>query len=169
MTTQHFDRVFRVLKRTGERKARFSSLTCKRCRYERDTLSMFLSETPEIYLRDKWKTLSAKRRVQGIEVCGSLKGRAGVKYLMGLWSVQRGLCAVTGRPMTWGRALREDISREGFGTAVGIDRIDNGVGYVRGNIQLVCSQVNFMRSGLSEDAFLEWCEAVVRGHEPPFC
>ena len=169
LTTANFDRSSRLSKRTGKRKWSFNHHTCKRCRYLRESRAMFLSETPEIYLRDKWNVLSRKRRGQGVEVCGSLKGRAGVKYLMELWSAQRGLCAVTGIPMAWGRVLQGDIKRDGLGTAVGIDRIDNEVGYVRGNLQLVCAQVNFMRSGLSEEAFLEWCEAVVRGQEPPFC
>ena len=169
LTTANFDRSSRVSKRTGERKVYFSTFTCKRCRYKRETQAMFLSETPEIYLREKWGTLSRKRRVQGVEVCGSLKGRAGVKYLMELWSVQRGLCAVTGRPMTWGRVAREDVKSQGYGSAVGIDRIDPKVGYVRGNLQLVCSQVNYMRGGLSEEDFTAWCEAVIRGQEPPFC
>ena len=169
LTTANFDRSSRLSKRTGKRKWYFSTLTCKRCRYLRESRAMFLSETPEIFLREKWGVLSRKRRGQGVEVCASLKGRAGVKYLMELWSVQRGLCAVTGRPMTWGRVLKDDVRSQGYGSAVGIDRIDNEVGYVRGNIQLVCSQVNFMRSGLSEEDFADWCEAVVRGREPPFC
>lgn len=168
LNTANFDGSYKVLKRTNVRKLMFSR-RCKRCRYSEDNVAMSLSPTPEWFLHEKWKALSNRRLKGDIEVCPSLRGRDGSAYLMELWSVQRGLCAVTGRPMTWGRALREDISREGFGTAVGIDRIDNNVGYIRGNIQLVCSQVNFMRSGLSEDAFLEWCEAVVRGQEPPFC
>jgi len=76
---------------------------------------------------------------------------------------------VTGRPMTWGRVLQDDIKRDGLGTAVGIDRNDKNGGDVGGDLQLVCAQVNFMRSGLSEDAFADWCAAVVRGREPPFC
>jgi len=130
---------------------------------------MSLSPTPEWFLHEKWKALSNRRLKENIEVCPSLKGRAGLAYLMELWSEQRGLCAVTGLPMTWGRVKREDIQSQGYGRAVGIDRIDGSVGYVRGNLQLVCSQVNYMRGGISQEDFLAWCESVIRGQEPPFC
>lgn len=167
LDTAHFDRSSRKRK-DGSVYSSFNR-TCKRCRYERDTRVALESDTPELYLRAKWVTLCRKRRLGGVEVCPSLWGKKGLPYLMGLWSTQRGLCAVTGVPMTWGRVSREDVSREGYGRAVGIDRIDNARGYIRGNLQLVCSQVNYMRGGLSEEAFLEWCRSVTRGQEPPFC
>jgi hypothetical protein len=37
----------------------------------------------------------------------------------------------------------------------GIDRIDNGLGYVAGNMQSCCGECNFMRGRMTVDAFLE--------------
>lgn len=164
LNTSNFDR-----ERGGLRKQFYFRRECKRCSYAFKSLKATESSSPEAYLWSKWYALSRRRRSRGIEVCPSLAGREGLSYLMDLWSAQRGLCALTGMPMTWGRVKRGDIKAEGYGRVVGIDRIDSSVGYVRGNLQLVCGQVNYMRGGLSEDDFLEWCAAVVEGRVAPFC
>ena len=168
LNTKNFHSFHRVSKRTGGGKTIFRR-SCKPCQYGLEILSRASSSSPEAYLRRKWDTLHRRRLQADIEVCPSLRGSDGLAYLMELWSAQRGLCAVTGMPMTWGAVKRADVQRQGYGRAVGIDRIDASVGYVRGNLQLVCSQVNYMRGGLSEEDFLAWCESVIRGQEPPFC
>lgn len=168
LNTENFSSVYRVLKRTNVRKRVFRR-SCKPCQYKLVILSRASSSSPEAYLRRKWNTLHRRRLRADIEVCPSLRGSDGLAYLMDLWSAQRGLCAVTGIPMTWGAVRRADVQSQGYGRVVGIDRIDGSVGYVRGNLQLVCSQVNYMRGGLSEDDFLEWCAAVVEGRVAPFC
>lgn len=164
----NFGALYRVSRRTGSRLKTFRH-TCKTCSYDNKKTAMASSSSPELYLYEKWKVLYKRRLKADIEVCPSLIGRKGLSYLMELWSEQRGLCAVTGLPMTWGRVNRKDIQSQGYGRTVGIDRIDASVGYVRGNLQLVCSQVNYMRGGLSQEDFLAWCESVIRGQEPPFC
>ena len=45
--------------------------------------------------------------------------------------------------------------------AVSVDRIDNSLGYVLGNVRLVCSRVNLMMSNLDDAHFTWWCRAVV--------
>ena len=98
----------------------------------------------------------------------SLVGPAGIPFLMKLWEKQRGRCALTGLPMTWQIATREDIANGyGLGRNVSVDRIDNARGYVKGNIRLICSQLNYMRGSLSDNDFILWCELVVRHNGPP--
>jgi hypothetical protein len=79
------------------------------------------------------------------------------EVLYDLWVKQDGKCAVTGLPMT-------HISGQGrVGTNLSIDRIDSTAGYTRDNIRLVCSQVNLMRSSLSDSELVDWCHKVIQG------
>ena len=64
--------------------------------------------------------------------------------LLQLWRDQKGLCALSGLPMTFkqGRLLL---------TSVSVDRIVARKGYVRGNVQLVCAALNALKGSASED------------------
>lgn len=77
-------------------------------------------------------------------------------YLIELFEQQAGLCALTGRAMTWitgkGRVM----------TNISVDRIDSAKGYERGNIQLVCLQANIMKQDLDLAVLVDWCRAVVK-------
>lgn len=75
--------------------------------------------------------------------------------LLKLWDNQRGNCAMTGWPMTMilGRGRCE--------TNASIDRIDSGIGYTHGNVQLVCRCVNVAKSDMSISEFRALCAAVM--------
>lgn len=78
-----------------------------------------------------------------------------VEYLLSLWEVQNGNCALTGWPMSM--LLGNGV----IPTNVSIDRIDSSRGYVVGNVQLVCRAVNIAKSDLSVDQFFALCAAVM--------
>lgn len=44
---------------------------------------------------------------------------------------------------------------------VSIDRIVPELGYVKGNVRLVCSHVNMMRSNLEDEQLIEFCKAII--------
>ena len=46
-------------------------------------------------------------------------------------------------------------------TNCSIDRIDSKVGYIVGNVQLVCRAANVAKSDLGADEFVKLCRAVV--------
>lgn len=73
--------------------------------------------------------------------------------LQNLYESQGGNCALTGLPM-YATTDESDL-------AVSVDRIDNSLGYVLGNVRLVCSRVNLMMSNLDDAHFTWWCRAVV--------
>ena len=124
--------------------------------------------TPERFLSYRWRKLCQVRARRGTYVQKSLVGPAGIAFLMKLWEKQGGRCALTGISMTWRVATREDISNGyGLGRNVSVDRIDNARGYVKGNIRLICSQLNYMRGSLGDSDFILWCELVVRHNGPP--
>jgi hypothetical protein len=79
-------------------------------------------------------------------------------YLGKLWEEQKGLCAISGVPMTHVRGSGKVM------TNVSIDRIDSSIGYERGNVHLVCYVVNMMKHTMSVDQLVWWCEQVIENN-----
>lgn len=54
-------------------------------------------------------------------------------------------------------------TRSGYGEFVynGVDRVNNDLGYVEGNVVPCCNQCNIAKQGLSAPEFLEWARRVV--------
>lgn len=78
-----------------------------------------------------------------------------IEYLVDIWEKQNGKCALTGWDMTM--ILGEGIVQ----TNCSIDRIDSSLGYIEGNIQLVCRIVNVSKNNTSIDNFINLCKSVV--------
>jgi hypothetical protein len=55
---------------------------------------------------------------------------------MYLWEKQKGLCALTGIPMTY------KFYEGRVNTNLSVDRIDSAKGYSKDNVQLVCMAAN---------------------------
>ena len=80
-------------------------------------------------------------------------------YLLELYNNQNGLCKISGVPMTTivgGGKIQTNIS---------LDRIDSSIGYVKGNIQLVCAIVNIMKSTLSMSEFMNWVNLISKNNK----
>lgn len=73
-------------------------------------------------------------------------------YLLELWDKQEGKCAITYLPMTHQYRSLYSIS---------IDRIDNAIGHVRGNIQLVCKAVNLAKGPHSNHDIIKLISDIV--------
>ena len=69
-----------------------------------------------------------------------------------LYEEQEGLCAFSGLSISW--------SKIGWDHTASIDRIDNNLGYLMDNIQLVHKKINMMRGTLDVNEFIELCAAV---------
>lgn len=82
-----------------------------------------------------------------------------VDYLKELWNSQNGLCNISKIPMTY-------IMNQGrIYTNVSVDRIDSNIGYIKGNIQLVCMAVNQMKSDLSMNELVYICKEIINNYE----
>lgn len=68
-----------------------------------------------------------------------------------LWDKQNGLCAYSKVPLN-------NIANHLH--MASLDRIDSNLGYVKNNIQLVCTAVNRMKQEFSEQDFLNLCELI---------
>lgn len=76
--------------------------------------------------------------------------------LLDLWEKQQGLCAYTKLPLF---AAANQLN------TVSLDRIDSSIGYVVGNIQLVCAAINKMKQEYPEEVFLLFCHSVAQNNE----
>lgn len=77
-----------------------------------------------------------------------------IDLLIGLWEKQQGRCAISGVSMGAG---------VGNLFAASVDRIDSNIGYVGGNIQLVCRAINIGRCSNSLNEVIEFIAAIRRG------
>lgn len=78
-----------------------------------------------------------------------------IDYLDDLWESQEGRCAYTGIPLK----LDHQVSDRTDQTA-SLDRINNDLGYVKGNVQFLHKIVNEMKWDLEEEVFISFCIAV---------
>lgn len=77
------------------------------------------------------------------------------EFLIKMWDDQKGLCAITGTPMS---LFAEETRHSNL---VSLDRIDANKGYTVDNVWLVCSKINYAKGVQSYEEFVEMCKAVV--------
>ena len=84
-----------------------------------------------------------------------------LEYLNELWEQQKGACALTGRPLTFGDGTKFKGNRLPPDCTASLDRIDSKIRvYEKGNVQWIHRHINRMKMDLPESQFQEWCEAV---------
>ena len=76
-----------------------------------------------------------------------------VSDIVKCWSLQRGVCAYSGREMTL---------EAGHLNTVSIERIDSKKGYIPDNTILVCQAINRMKSDFEFDDFYALCKDVAK-------
>lgn len=75
-----------------------------------------------------------------------------------IYDDQDGKCALTGFDMTLGSS--EDRFEKQY--AASPDRIDNERGYTLDNVWLVAARANSIKSDMTIEELIEWCEAVTK-------
>ena len=107
------------------------------------------SRTATAWLRSRIRV--AKRRAGELE--REFSDDVTVEALVELLKKQKGMCALSGVPMTHGQTVME--------TAISIDRIDSNIGYRMSNIQLVCQRVNVMKMDMDDNSLWWWAKNLV--------
>lgn len=79
------------------------------------------------------------------------------EYLRGLYIGQEGKCALSGIKMT----IIGERGSDDYWKSISIDRIDSSKGYIEGNVQLVCTGVNYMKKDMTDTMFIDFCHKVV--------
>lgn len=108
-----------------------------------------INDDHESYLKLLFGQLRSKRRSQDFE------WEIEYEDLLSIWDAQKGKCALSNLNMTHHRRGGKKLP---FNAS--IDRINHNEGYVRGNVQLVCNQVNTMRHTLNIDEFWWWIKTI---------
>lgn len=80
-------------------------------------------------------------------------------YLHELQERQNGMCALSGIPMTY----YFDSGR--VPTNLSVDRIDPSLGYIKGNLQLVCMAVNQMKNDLTIEQLKYFCRSILQNNK----
>lgn len=75
------------------------------------------------------------------------------EYVYSVFLRQNEKCAITGVPITFGEVGNA-------GRTASLDRIDNLVGYVHGNLQFLHRTINYMRADMEMDQFVSICKMV---------
>lgn len=84
------------------------------------------------------------------------------QYLKQLWEQQKGVCPLSG----WNLVLPKDSDgwEAYLPTNASLDRIDNNLGYVQGNVRFISVMANIARQTFTDEQVKEFCRAVVK-HE----
>jgi len=75
-------------------------------------------------------------------------------YICEMWEAQGGRCAITNVPMVY---------KFGCLNSVSIDRIDNSLGHVKGNIQLICLGINRLKNKHSNEEVSQFLKELSDG------
>lgn len=134
----------------------FKDRRCKECKhsqYERRLVLDHNRQSLDRMLLSRWHGIKERAHKKGYNILFDWT------FLKGLWELQKGKCAISGVQMTY----------EMFGgrifTNVSVDRIDPCEGYNKENIQLVCMAVNQMKSDMSLEELLYFCEQIINNNE----
>lgn len=85
------------------------------------------------------------------------------EYLQEVWSSQKGKCAISGIDMDF------PVSCKGFSSpklmlAASLDRINSSLGYVEGNVQFICTCLNYMKNDWDNEEFLEGFSKIINSY-----
>jgi hypothetical protein len=83
-------------------------------------------------------------------------------YLLGIYDAQHGRCALTG--------VEFDLSVRNGGKSIcnpysmSIDKINGKLGYVEGNVRIICTISNMCKGRWTDDVVINFCQKVVEYH-----
>jgi hypothetical protein len=72
---------------------------------------------------------------------------------------QSGKCVYTGEDIELPVNVRQ-LRGENNENIASLDRINNDLGYVEGNLQWVCKRVNYMKHTMQDDYFISWIRKI---------
>jgi len=112
----------------------------RKCSGTNSILSIYPKQTQDAM---RYYTASIKKRATR----KNMEMNIDLKYLNDLFKRQDGKCAISGVSIF---IPSDHLSRKNHGLNVAsVDRIDNDLGYTKGNIQFTALGINFMRNTLS--------------------
>lgn len=133
------------------KKGKFTRAVCNKCLTKKRNENF--SKTPDNFIKNLFTQLKSTRRDSGLD------WDINYEFLMSIWSLQKGKCALSGLNMTW----HKGSGKTHFN--ISIDRKNPDLGYIPSNVQLVCVCVNLMKQSLNDVDFIWWCKTIVDNKE----
>lgn len=87
----------------------------------------------------------------------NLKFDVTIEYMWKLFLKQDRKCALTGWDLYFPPTYREKTKK-----TASPDRINNSKGYIKGNIQWIHQDVNYLKSNLDNEYFIEICKSIAK-------
>lgn len=84
-----------------------------------------------------------------------------VDYLKELWESQSGICIFTGWELLLPASTEGWINGADIKNA-SLDRIDNKLGYIKGNVRFISVMANICRGAYLDEAVFKFCDAVTK-------
>ena len=81
------------------------------------------------------------------------------EYLKQLWEDQKGICPFTG----WNLILPSNTKKAweiNSPNNASLDRINNSLGYLQGNVRFICVMANYARHIFSDEQLINFCKSV---------
>lgn len=103
--------------------------------------------------RGKYRSLSKKKYESNISA----------EYLQKIWLSQNGLCPFTGWELILPEKSDYPWSEKNTRNA-SLDRIDNSLGYIEGNVRFISVMANLARQTYTDDQLIEFCKAVAKNN-----
>ena len=82
------------------------------------------------------------------------------EYLWNLFLQQEGRCALSGIDIKLSTKINKTNNLDRTAHTASLDRIDNGLPYIEGNVQWIHKTLNAMRRQYSVEEFVWWCSKV---------
>ena len=92
------------------------------------------------------------RRVKDRAKSSNFEFNINIEYLMSIFNNK---CSISGVPIKFGKHWKK-LSDQ----TASLDRIDSSKGYIKGNVQWVHKDVNFMKGALTQERFIELCKKI---------
>lgn len=85
-----------------------------------------------------------------------------IEYLWNLYLNQNKKCAISNRDMYLPVHSRPNDNKPPNENSwmASLDRINNNLGYIEGNVRWVCKELNYMKYTMTDEEFLEWIKVI---------
>ncbi|MEM4258047.1 MAG: hypothetical protein QXL17_02705 [Candidatus Thermoplasmatota archaeon] len=98
----------------------------------------------------------------------NLEFNVSLEYLWALYNDQNRKCALSGMDITldpqYSTHYRQD--EKSVTQTASLDRIDNNLGYIEGNVQWLHKKVNLMKNSYNQEEFVDLCELISKQRKP---
>lgn len=81
------------------------------------------------------------------------------EYLKSLWDTQRGICPYTGIKMLLPKCTSDSFKIHSLKKA-SLDRIDSSKGYIEGNVEFVCTAINYAKNSFTREEMKEFLSEI---------